>query len=156
MKAKSQRMKPVTQLAKKQEEQAAQVYAQSLASVTDLENQLQKLYSYQAGYNQQMINLSQQGMGSHRLQDTLMFMSNLNKSIQGVLLQIEQQKQVCENNKQLWLVLHNKTRIYNKVTDKYKAQEQCIKDKNEQKLLDEFNQSSFYRKRNCEQDPHSS
>ena len=148
MKSKSQRMKPVNKLAEKQEQQSAQVYALSLANVRELENQLQKLYSYQAGYNQQMIDMSKQGVGSHRLQDTLMFISNLNQSIEGVLLQIQQLKKICDGKKQLWMAMHTKKRIYNKVTEKYIVEEQVIINKNEQKLLDDFNQSSFQRKIN--------
>ncbi|MCU7938929.1 MAG: flagellar export protein FliJ [gamma proteobacterium symbiont of Bathyaustriella thionipta] len=150
MKSKSQRMKPINKLAEKQEQQSAQVYAQCLANVRELDNQLQKLYSYRAGYNQQMIDMSKQGMGSHRLQDTLMFMSNLNQSIEAVLLQIQQQKKVCEDKKQRWMAMHTKTRIYNKVTKKYIVEEQVVQNKNEQKQVDDFNQSSFHRKLNSE------
>lgn len=146
MKSKSQRMKPVNRLAEKQEQQSAQIYAQCLANVRELENQLQKLYAYRAGYNQQMLDMSKQGMGSHRLQDTLMFMSNLNQSIDGLLVQIEQQKKVCEDKKQLWLQMHTKSKIYHKVTKKYVLEEQIVSNKNEQKLVDEFNQSAFNRR----------
>ena len=152
-KLKSQRMKPVNQLAEKKEQQSAIIYSQCLKQVQALENQLQKLYSYRAGYNQQMIDMSGQGVGSHRLQDTLMFMNNLNKSIEGILLQIQQQKKVCEEKKQLWMAMHNKTRIYNKVTKKYVVEEQLMQNKKEQKLLDEFNQSLFQRKLKSDPDP---
>lgn len=145
-KLKSQRMKPVNQLAEKKEQQSAIIYSQCQAKVIALENQLQKLYGYRAGYNQQMLDMSQQGVSKHRLQDTLMFMNNLNKSIEGLLLQIKQQKKVCDEKKQHWLAMHTKTRIYGKVTDKYVAEEQRVKNKNEQKQLDEFNQSLFQRK----------
>lgn len=149
-KPKSQRMKPVNQLAEKKEQQSVVVYSQCLAKVKALEEQLQKLYDYREGYNQQMINMSEQGVGSHRLQDTLMFMNNLNKSIDGLLLQIQHQKLACEEKKQLWMAMHTKTRIYNKVTEKYVLEEQRVKNKNEQKMLDEFNQSLFQRKINSD------
>lgn len=154
-KLKSQRMKPVNQLAEKKEQQSAIVYSQCLTKVQALENQLQKLYSYRAGYNQQMIDMSRRGVGSHRLQDTLMFMNNLNQSIEGILLQIQQQKKVCEGKKQLWMEMHNKTRIYNKVTEKYIVEEKIIQNKNEQKLVDEFNQSLFHRKLNSDHNSNS-
>lgn len=153
MKLKSNRMKPVIRLAEKQEEQSARVYAQCLANVRELEEQLEKLYSYRLGYNQQMIDSSKKGMGSHRLQDTLMFMSNLNQSIEGILSQIERQKKVCDEKKQLWMAMHSKTKIYSKVTKKYIAEEQIVMNKNEQKLVDEFNQSSFNRKLNSKHKP---
>ena len=143
-------MQPVNRLAEKKEQQSAIIYSQCLTKVQALENQLQKLYSYRAGYNQQMIEMSEQGVGSHRLQDTLMFMSNLNKSIEGILLQIQRQKKECEGKKQLWMSMHNKTRIYNKVTKKYVVEEQLMQNKKEQKLLDEFNQSLFQRKLNSD------
>jgi len=149
-KSKSQRMHPVNKLAEKKEQQSAIIFSQCLAKVKALEDQLQKLYSYRAGYNQQMIEMSGQGVGSHRLQDTLMFMSNLNKSIEGILLQIQQQKKECEGKKKLWMAMHNKTRIYTKVTKKYVVEEQLIENKKEQKLLDEFNQSLFHRKLNTD------
>ncbi len=151
-KLKSQRMKPVNQLAEKKEQQSVVIYSQCLAKVKALEDQLQKLYSYREGYNQQMLNLSAKGVGSHRLQDTLMFMNNLNKSIEGLLIQIQHQKILCEEKKKDWMVRHNKTRIYNKVTKKYIAEEQTIQNKNEQKLLDEFNQSLFQRQINSKPD----
>jgi len=44
--------------------------------------------------------------------------------------------------------MHSKTRIYSKVTKKYIVEEQIVMNKNEQKLVDEFNQSSFSRKLN--------
>lgn len=147
-KSKSQRMEPVNKLAEKQEQQSALIYSQCMSKVQEMENQLQQLYDYRDGYNQQMTRLSKQGVGSHRLQDTLMFMNNLNKSIEAILMQIKQQKQVCEKKKEDWMVLHNKKRIYSKVTEKYSQQEQIIKNKNEQKLLDEYNQALFHRKNN--------
>ncbi|MCW8932518.1 MAG: flagellar export protein FliJ [Gammaproteobacteria bacterium] len=151
-KLKSQRMKPVNRLAEKKEQESAIVYSQCMAQVHDLENQLQKLYSYRAGYHQQMTEMSNLGVGSHRLQDTLMFMNNLNQSIEGVLKQIQQQKEICEGKKEQWMALHNKTRIYTKVTKKYIVEEQLVQNKNEQKLLDEFNQSLFHRKHNSNPD----
>ena len=154
-KSKSQRMKPVNQLAEKKEQQSAIVYSQCLTKVQELEDQLQKLYSYRAGYNQQMIDMSRRGVGSHRLQDTLMFMNNLNQSIEGILLQIQQQKKVCEGKKQLWIGMHNKTRIYSKVTEKYVVEEKIIENKKEQKLVDEFNQSLFHRKLNSDHNSNS-
>ena len=151
-KSKSERMQPVNRLAEKQEQQSALIYSKCMDKVTELENQLQKLYEYRDGYNQQMTNMSQQGVGSHRLQDTLLFMSNLNKSIETILTQIQQQKTVCKQKKQDWMVMHNKKRIYNKVTEKYFYEELAIKNKNEQKLMDEFNQSLFHRKKNNQQE----
>ena len=151
-KLKSQRMNPVNQLAEKQEQQSAIVYSQCLSKVQELENQLHKLYSYRESYNQQIKKISRQGVGSHRLQDTLMFMNNLNHSIESILVQIQQQKQVCTQKKQLWTEKHNKKRIYNKVTKKYITEEQLVTNKNEQKLLDEYNQALFHRKLNTRHD----
>jgi len=151
-KLKSQRMNPVNQLAEKQEQQSAIVYSQCLSKVQELENQLQKLYSYRESYNQQIKEISRQGVGSHRLQDTLMFMNNLNHSIESILAQIQQKKHVCTQKKQLWMEKHNKKRIYNKVTKKYITEEQLVKNKNEQKLLDEYNQTLFHRKLNTRHD----
>ncbi|MDX2507592.1 MAG: flagellar export protein FliJ [Gammaproteobacteria bacterium] len=151
-KSKSQRMKPVNHLAEKQEQQSAVIYSQCQSKVQQLENQLQKLYSYREGYNRQIMDLSRQGVGSHRLQDTLMFMNNLNRSIENMLLQIQQQKKICEGKKQLWMDKHNKKRIYNTVTKKYISEEQVVKNKNEQKLVDEYNQALFHRKLNSSHD----
>ncbi len=145
-------MNPVNQLAEKQEQQSAIVYSQCLSKVQELENQLHKLYSYRESYNQQIKKISRQGVGSHRLQDTLMFMNNLNHSIESILAQIQQKKHVCTQKKQLWMEKHNKKRIYNKVTKKYITEEQLVKNKNEQKLLDEYNQTLFHRKLNTRHD----
>ncbi len=145
-------MNPVNQLAEKQEQQSAIVYSQCLSKVQELENQLHKLYSYRESYNQQIKKISRQGVGSHRLQDTLMFMNNLNHSIESILAQIQQQKQACVQKKQLWMEKHNKKRIYNKVTKKYITEEQLVNNKKEQKLLDEYNQTLFHRKLNTRHD----
>lgn len=147
-KLKSQRMQPVNKLAEKQEQQSAIIYSQCLSQVRELEGQLQKLYSYREGYNQQMMELSRQGVGSNRLQDILKFMNNLNTSIEAVGLQISKQKQICEQKKLQWMEKHNKKRIYNKVTKKYIIKEQAVVNKNEQKLMDEFNQALFHRRIN--------
>ncbi|MCU7837399.1 MAG: flagellar export protein FliJ [gamma proteobacterium symbiont of Taylorina sp.] len=147
-KLKSQRMKPVNQLAAKQEQEYAIVFAQCLYKVHELKEQLQKLYSYRDGYNQQFIELSNQGVGSNRLQDILKFMTNLNISIEGMGQQIQRQQNICEEKKKLWMEKHNKKRIYNTVTEKYISEEQIIQNKNEQKLMDEFNQIQFRRKLN--------
>jgi len=147
-KLKSQRMKPVNQLASKQEQEHAIVYAQCLLKVQELKEQLEKLYSYRDGYNQQFIELSNQGVGSNRLQDILKFMTNLNTSIEGIGAQILQQQKICAEKKKLWMEKHNKKRIYNTVTEKYLHEEQMIMNKNEQKIMDEFNQVQFHRKLN--------
>ena len=147
-KLKSQRMHPVNKLAEKQEQQSAIVYSQCLSQVRELEDQLQKLYSYREAYNQQVMDLSRQGVDSNRLQDILKFMNNLNSSIEAVGLQSSKQKQICEQKKQHWMEKHNKKRIYNKVTKKYITEEQTLVNKNEQKQMDEFNQALFHRRIN--------
>ncbi len=139
-------MQPVNRLADRQEQQSAIVFSQCQARVRELQQQLEKLYQYRDGYNQQMIEQSQQGVGSYRLQDTLMFMNNLNQSIETILKQIQRQKQVCIEKREIWMNLHNKKRIYTKVTEKYQYQEQQQKNKQEQKNLDEHNQNLFHRK----------
>ncbi len=138
-------MQPVNRLADKQEQQSAIVFSQCQAQLRELENQLQKLYSYRDGYNEQMIQQSRQGVGSYHLQDTLMFMNNLNQSIETILKQIQQQKLICQEKREVWMNKHNKKRIYTKVTKKYLCEEQQIKNKQEQKSLDEFNQNLFHR-----------
>lgn len=145
-KLKSQRMNPVNQLADKQDKEYAAVYSKCLAALHELEAQLQKLYSYRDGYNQQFVDLSNQGVGSNRLQDILKFMTNLNVSIDGIALQISRQKVICEEKKKLWMEKHNKKRIYHTVTKNYLVQEQLIKNKTEQKEQDEFTQVQFRRK----------
>lgn len=139
-------MKPVNRLADKQEQQSAIIFSQCQAKVRELEQQLEKLYRYRDGYNQKMVDQSRQGVGSYRLQDTLMFMNNLNQSIETILKQIQQQKQLCIKKRETWMKMHNKKRIYTKVTEKYLHEEQQQKNKQEQKSLDEFNQSLFHRK----------
>ncbi len=145
-KSKSQRMRPVNRLADKQEQQSAIIFSQCQARVQELEQQLEKLYQYRDGYNQQMLEKSQQGMGSYRLQDTLMFMNNLNQSIETLLNQIQKQKELCIEKREAWMTMHNKKRIYNKVTEKYLHEEQKQKNKQEQKSLDEHNQNLYHRK----------
>ena len=147
-KSKSQRMQPVNQLADKQDKEYAIIYSQCLLQVRKLEEQLQKLYSYRDGYNQQFIELSKQGVGTNRLQDILKFMTNLNVSIEGIGQQISRQKTICEEKKKLWMHKHNKKRIYKTVTKKYIIEEQVIQNKIEQKEQDEFNQTQFHRKLN--------
>ena len=139
-------MKSVNQFADMKDKEYAMVYSQSLSELHDLEVQLQKLYSYRDGYNQQFIDLSNQGVGSNRLQDILKFMTNLNVSIDGIALQISRQQVICQEKKKLWMVKHNKKRIYNTVTKKYLNEEQVIINKTEQKEQDEFAQVQFRRK----------
>ncbi|HHA18710.1 MAG TPA: flagellar export protein FliJ [Methylophaga sp.] len=145
-KLKSKRMDPVNQLADKYDKEYAIIYAKCLSEVHALEDQLKKLYSYRDGYNQQFIDLSNQGVGSNRLQDILKFMTNLNVSIDGIGIQIRRQKKVCEEKKKQWMEKHNKKRIYRTVTNKYVKEEQIIQNKAEQKQQDEFNQAQFHRK----------
>jgi flagellar FliJ protein len=151
-KLKSQRMQPVNQFAEKLEKEGAVEYSKCQSMVRELELQLEKMYQYREGYNQQLITMSKTGVGSHRLQDTLVFMNNLNASIEGLLKQIQQQKQICEQKKQQWLALHNKKRIYHKVTEKFLTEEQTLRNKHEQKMLDDYNQALFHRKLNQPQD----
>ena len=146
LKLKSHRMNPVNQLADKHDKEYAIIYAQCLTEVHVLEEQLQKLYSYRDGYNQQFIELSNQGVGSNRLQDILKFMTNLNISIDGVGEQIRRQNGICEEKKKQWMEKHNKKRIYLTVTNKYVKEEQITQNKAEQKEQDEFNQAQFHRK----------
>ena len=145
-KLKSHRMRPVNKLAEKQDKEYAIVYSQCLLVIQGLEGQLQKLYSYRDGYNQQFLELSNQGVGSNRLQDILKFMTNLNTSIDGIGMQIRRQQAVCEEKKKLWIEKHNRKRIYTTITKKYINEEQVIQNKIEQKEQDEFNQAQFHRK----------
>ena len=144
-KLKSKRLEPVNKLAEKKEQEAASEFGACMSQVQAMENQVRKLYQYREDYNAQFNQASSSGLDSARLQDYLMFINNINHSIDKIFAQLNKKKLECDSKKILWLEKHQQVKIYAKVKQKYLADELIIQNKNEQKQTDESSLAFYTR-----------
>ncbi len=138
-------MHMIQRISAKEEDTAAKELGQSNLKLHAMESQLQKLYQYRENYNQQFIDAGANYLSSSSIQDYLMFINNLNASIDKLLEAIGAQKKIVEQLKAVWLKKHQKVDIYNKVKENYLVEEEKIQNLKDQRLNDESSIAFFMR-----------
>ena len=139
---KSDRFKPIAQVAVTRETNAAREVNNAQINAQDKQSRLDQLELYYQEYVQQYEQQGKTGIGIKQLQSYRSFLEDLNKAIeqQKNLVQIAQG--MVDEKKQHWFEARKKVKIYEKVITNYQQDEQYQEDKLEQSTMDEHAQNT--------------
>lgn len=135
---KSKRLVTIQKIAEKKENESVLSFGQCMSKLNAMENQLKKLYQYREDYNLQFNQTASTGIRSSNVQDYLKFINNLNHNIDSLLKALEQQRSDCECLKLDWIEKHKRVDILSNVRNKYLETELKDKNKQEQRLTDDY------------------
>jgi len=138
LKKKSERLKIVLDVAKRNEQKALDALTGKRRYLDQQQEQLDGLKSYQVQYMTEMkTNMTGGSLSVQNLQTYQSFMSQIDQAIQQQknTLQIAQQEYnlALEN----WTAYHQKRKGMFDLIDRYKGEEEVVRDKKEQKQLED-------------------
>ena len=131
----SSRMQSIVKIANKEEEAAARALAEAIDNLDKQGKALQELIVFKKDYAERFHKTSNTNAMS--IQQFHNFIAQLNQGIEHQQKIIVQAEEHIEEQRQLWIERHNRTRALNKVVENYAKQELDSAEKLEQKLLDE-------------------
>lgn len=134
---KSERMKPVLQVADSREEQAAKALGECQRLLQERMQRLEGLQSYQAEYVRHFQEVGGAGATAQRLHDLQRFLANLATAIEQQQYQVELARQQCEKKRLLWQEARSKSIALEKVVARFQEDERMIAERKEQKVNDE-------------------
>lgn len=137
---KSQRMKPVLQVASAREQDAARDLGLSQRHLGEQYARLNELYVYRNEYLQQTADLGSAGINVTRYIEMQRFLNNLNTAIEQQQQMVAQAARLCEERKRSWQEAHTKSKSLNRVVQHYVRQELHDESRREQKTTDEIAQ----------------
>jgi flagellar FliJ protein len=144
----SERLAPVSQVAEKRERDAVKVMSDCQRAVDEHEKRLNELYEYRDEYSKRMQAAGRQGIDPSKLNDYNTFIRKLDDAIAFQKKEIETSKRIYEAKKSEWMALRTRSQALDKVVDKYKKEEQQVKDRREQKESDD--RAQYASKKNSE------
>ncbi len=137
---KSRRLQPVIKVAKEREDDAAIALSEYRKIVDQHEAKLIELRHYHDEYIQRLNESGRSGMNIAQINDYRRFIARLAVAIkQQEALLLECQQQLNEKN-MAWLQMRGRHQALDKVSDRYRQQEQEARDKREQAESDERSQ----------------
>ena len=134
---KSKRLKPVSDIAAANEQEAARNMGQQQRLLDEYRLKLQELHQYRAEYAQRMMQAGSSGIGAGQMQDYASFIRRLDEAIAFQNSQIEHATRQLEIRQREWRAMHSRSEALNKVVNRYQASENRERDRREQNELDE-------------------
>ncbi len=134
---KSQRLKPVSEIAHAHERDAARHMGQQQNVLQEHKNKLDELIQYRSEYVEKMVSAGSAGIGAGQMQDYTRFIRRLDEAIVFQRSQIELAVRQLEVKQREWQAMHTRSEALNKVVDRYRTAEIRAQDKREQNENDE-------------------
>jgi len=134
---KSQRLKPVSDIATANERDAARDMGQQQNVLHEHKCKLDELITYRAEYVEKMVTVGSSGIGAGQMQDYTAFIRRLDEAIVFQRSQIELALRQLEVKQREWQAMHTRSEALNKVVDRYRNAETREQDKREQNENDE-------------------
>lgn len=134
---KSQRLKPVTEIANANERDAARHMGQQQNVLQQHKDKLDELINYRSEYVEKMVTAGSAGIGAGQMQDYTRFIRRLDEAIIFQRGQIELANRQLEVKQREWQATHTRSEALNKVVDRYRTAEIREQDKREQNENDE-------------------
>lgn len=134
---KSQRLKPVSEIAHANERDAARNMGQQQTVLQEHQNKLDELIKYRAEYVEKMVTAGSAGIGAGQMQDYTRFIRRLDEAIVFQKSQIERAVRQLEVKQREWQAMHTRSEALNKVVDRYRDAESREQDRREQNENDE-------------------
>lgn len=142
----SDRFKPIHNMAQQSEEIAAQTLGKIQRELSEHHLKLSELMKYYQDYTTRFNEQAGKGMSIVQVQSYQKFISQLEVAISEQKKHISRTAEACDSSRAEWTVERQKTQVLEKVITRYKKQEQQISNRQEQRRSDEFVANRFWHK----------
>ncbi|MCW9024468.1 MAG: flagellar export protein FliJ [Gammaproteobacteria bacterium] len=135
---KSNRIRPLKQLASRHEQQAARVLGESRTTLSDEQRRLNELCTYRDEYRTRFTTAGANGMDGNQVQAYQGFLRQLDHAIQQQRTQVAEAEKNCVSHTQSWHETHLKTQALDKTIQRFHSEETRQTDKREQREADDI------------------
>lgn len=135
--ARSDRLQVVVEMARREENTAAEKLAGIQKQLNGEVARLRDLEEYYGQYEQTQQAL-RSGVNAQDLSKIRNFLQQLALAKQAQILQIQRVEELLRQAREAWQTCHLKHKMMKDMIARYKNQEQAVLDKSEQKMLDEW------------------
>jgi len=129
---KSERLKPVVRVAESRERDAAKALGDCQRVLSEREVSLSELLSYRDEYRRRFQEAGSGGLNGSSLQDYRSFLNRLDGAIRQQRHLTEAARCAYEQQKRIWHEKWNRTKVLDKVVDRYRQQEAHMEARREQ------------------------
>ena len=142
----SERFKPIHNLAQQSEDVAAQTLGKIQRELNNHHLKLSELIAYYEEYTKRFTEQAGKGMSIIQVQSYQKFISQLEVAIVAQKKHISRVSEACDSCRADWTVERQKTQVLQKVITRYQKQEQQQHNRQEQRRSDEFVANRFWHK----------
>ena len=142
----SQRFKPIHNLAQQSEDVAAQTLGVMQRELTQHHEKLSELMKYYQDYQERFQQQASKGMSIIQVQSYQKFISQLDIAIKQQKEHIGRASEACNSSRTEWKEERQKTQVLEKVMNRYEKQELQASNRQEQRRNDEFVSTQFWHK----------
>lgn len=142
----SQRFKPIHNLAQQSEDVAAQTLGKIQRELSEHQLKLSELMAYHQDYRTRFNQEAEKGMSITQVQSYQKFISQLEIAISEQKKHVERMSEACDSSRADWNAERQKTQVLKKVITRYEKQEQKDLNRQEQRRSDEFVSNRFWHK----------
>ena len=142
----SDRFKPIHNLAQKNEDMAAQTLGKIQRELSEHHLKLSELMKYYQDYTTRFNEQAVNGMSIIQVQSYQKFIAQLDIAITQQKEHIIRVSEACDSSRAEWTVERQKTQVLEKVMTRYQKQEQQVHNRQEQRLSDEHVANQFWHK----------
>lgn len=142
----SERFKPIHNLAQQSEDVAAQTLGKIQRELNNHHLKLSELIAYYEDYTKRFAEQAGKGMSIIQVQSYQKFISQLEVAIVEQKKHISRVSEACDSCRADWNVERQKTQVLQKVITRYQKQEQQQHNRQEQRRSDEFVANRFWHK----------
>lgn len=139
---KSKRLVPVRQIKQQEEKAAAQRLGEAQQGLNNAIKQLQELQQYRQDYYHSLSagNEGNSSVPAAALEKYQLFLARLNGVVERQQETVEQYKQHVDSHRQKWAEANARLKSIDDLIERAKIEEEQLKDKQEQKAIDELSQ----------------
>lgn len=142
----SERFKPIHNLAQQSEDVAAQTLGKIQRELSNHNLKLSELIDYYQDYTTRFNQQAEKGMSIIQVQSYQKFISQLEIAIREQKKRITRITEACDSSRADWTVERQKTQVLEKVITRYQKQEQVTHNRQEQRRSDELVANRFWHK----------
>ena len=143
----SQRFKPIHNLAVQREDMAAQTLGRTQRALSEHNTKLSELTNYYHDYVKRFTEQAEKGMSITQVQSYQNFIAQLELAIAEQKTQIIRMTETCNSRRLDWTIQRKKSQVLEKVMTRYQNKEQQNDNRKEQRLADEFVANRYWHKK---------
>lgn len=144
IKKRSQRFKPIHQLAQRREDVAAQTLGKVQRELNEHQLKLAELIQYYEDYQTRFTEQASNGMSISQVQSYQNFISQLKIAIVEQKKNISRVEEACDSKRAAWNTERQKSQVLEKVISRHEKKELQDENKQEQRRMDEFVSNRFW------------